>query len=121
MHDEAGPHGHAAAVRELPVEIEKFAPGVTLDRVTIEGRAEQRREHDRTESDDDRKTDEDENEDDCARHVQRPLRRDDFAALFFDAVLLDAAFFAAAFFDADLLDPVFCAVRADVVVARSGL
>ena len=106
MHDEIGPHVHLAAVRELPVEIEKFAPGVAFHGVTIEGRAEQRREYDGTESDDDRETDEDENENDCTGHGQRPARRDD--------ELRD-------FFDTAFLRPAFGAVRADVDVARSGL
>lgn len=106
MHDEIGPHVHLAAVRELPVEIEKFAPGVAFHGVTIEGRAEQRREYDGTESDDDRETDEDENENDCTGHGQRPARRDDEVRDFFDTAFLR---------------PAFGAVRADVDVARSGL
>lgn len=126
MHDEIGPHVHLAAVRELPVEIEKFAPGVAFHGVTIEGRAEQRREYDGTESDDDRETDEDENENDCTSHGQRPARRDDevrdvFDPDFFDTDFFDAAFFATAFFDTAFLRPAFGAVRADVDVARSGL
>ena len=57
MHDEIGPPGHDADTRRLPMKIEQFAPGVALHGVTIERRAEQRREDDRTEPDDDGKAD----------------------------------------------------------------
>lgn len=102
MHDKVGLHGHDATDRELPVEIEKFAPGMPVRGIAIERGAEQRREDDRTQSDDDGKPDENRHEDDCTDHVQRPLRRD-FEAVDFGAVDFFATRFAADFVFADVV------------------
>ena len=108
MHDEIGLHGHDATDRELPVEIEQFAPGMPVRGIAIERGAKQRREDDRTQSDDDGKPDENRHEDDCTDHVQRPLRRD-FAAVDFFATRFAADFVFAG------------AVRFTADVVRSGL